>query len=47
MNAEHVWGWFANLGPWGWIGLVVAILLLLFLARNFPDFVRYMRIRTM
>lgn len=46
-TVEQVLDWFANLGPWGWVGVVVAVLLLYFVLRNLPDLFRYMRIRAM
>jgi hypothetical protein len=47
MTTEHILDWFAQLSAWEWIGLVVGVVLVLFLLRNVPDFLRYMRIRTM
>jgi uncharacterized membrane protein YkvI len=47
MTGQQISDWFANLGPWGWVGLVVAVLLLIFVLRNLPDVFRYMRIRSM
>jgi hypothetical protein len=44
---EQISDWFANLSPLGWIGLVIAVLIVLFLLRNVPDIVRYIRIRAM
>ncbi len=47
MTVDQISDWFANLSPWGWVGLVVAVLFLLFCLRNLPDLFRYMRIRAM
>ena len=47
MTAEQISDWFANLSAWGWIGLVVIVLLLAFVLWNVPDFFRYIRMRTM
>ena len=45
MTANDISDWFANLSALDWIGLAVALLILIFIIRNFPDLIRYMRIR--
>jgi hypothetical protein len=47
MTADKISDWFANLSAWDWVGLVVAVLILIFILRNFPDLIRYMKIRSM
>ncbi len=39
--------WFAHLSGWGWVGLVVAALFVIFFLRNLPDLFRYLKIRAM
>lgn len=44
---NEVSDWFATLSPWGWVGFVMAVLLLIFFLRNLPDLFRYMKMRAM
>lgn len=44
---SDVSNWFANLNGWQWVGLVVAVLVVIFILRNLPDLFRYLRIRAM
>jgi hypothetical protein len=45
--AGEITNWFANLNAWEWVGLVIALLLLIFILRNLPDLFRYIKIRSM
>ena len=40
MNWEY-WGF------WEWFGIALAVVIVLFILRNLPDLIRYLRIRSM
>lgn len=43
----EITNWFAHLNAWEWIGLVIALLIVIFILRNLPDLFRYIKIRSM